>query len=153
MKSHIDNDCNNSTIQCKYYEYGCQDEMKKSELQNHLNNVNHQFFMGLLIEKLSSSLTQSQNIQDELIKKIEQSEKVQEKFKYKNKWIISDYSKIVNIFPNGSKLKSPSFQMSSNNFLKSQSLFNVQSNEFLVYIYPNGHSDQKSQLSIFLNGN
>ncbi|KAM9994015.1 hypothetical protein ACTFIZ_011970 [Dictyostelium cf. discoideum] len=78
IKSHIENDCNNSTIPCKYYEYGCKVEMKRSELPNHLNNVNHQYFMGLLIEKLSSKLNQSHNIQHELVKKIEQSEKTQE---------------------------------------------------------------------------
>ncbi|KAM9994817.1 hypothetical protein ACTFIY_000994 [Dictyostelium cf. discoideum] len=79
IKSHIDNDCNNSTILCNYYTFGCKVEMKRSELQNHLINVNHQIFMGLLIDKLSSTLIQSLDIQDELVKKIEQSEKTQKK--------------------------------------------------------------------------
>ncbi|KAM9993986.1 hypothetical protein ACTFIZ_011948 [Dictyostelium cf. discoideum] len=77
-KSHIENDCNNSIIPCKYYEYGCKVEMKRSELQNHLINVNHQIFMGLLIDKLSSTLStlsESNKTQDELVKKIDQLEK------------------------------------------------------------------------------
>ncbi|KAM9994016.1 hypothetical protein ACTFIZ_011971 [Dictyostelium cf. discoideum] len=189
IKSHIENDCNNSIIPCKYYEYGCKVEMKRSELQNHLNNANHQYFMGLLIEKLSSALNQSHIIQNKLVKKIEQSEKTHEKIykeydqskiicdklqnknddlsllitemndtclkkknfpspieflnsiKYKNKWIISEYSEY-------SDLKSPSFQINSNNSLKSQSLFNVKSNEFLI-------STRRStdNISIFLRGN
>ncbi|KAM9957260.1 hypothetical protein ACTFIW_009001 [Dictyostelium discoideum] len=77
-QSHIDNDCNNSTIPCKYYEYGCKVEMKRPELQNHLNNVNHQYSMGILIEKLASKLTESNKTQDELVKKIELSEKTQD---------------------------------------------------------------------------
>ncbi|KAM9948425.1 hypothetical protein ACTFIT_001775 [Dictyostelium discoideum] len=119
IKSHIDNDCNNSTIQFKYYEYGCKVEIKRSNLQNHLNNVNHQNSMGLLIEKLKSTLSESNKTQDEMVKKIEKSEKTQEKIcqeidelekkndnlsslvtkmdgiyspTYKNKWIISNLS-------------------------------------------------------------
>ncbi|KAM9993991.1 hypothetical protein ACTFIZ_011954 [Dictyostelium cf. discoideum] len=78
-ESHLENDCNNSIIPCKYYEYGCKIETKRSNLQNHLNNVNHQIFMGLLIDKLSSTLAELNKTQDELVKKIEQSEKTQEK--------------------------------------------------------------------------
>ncbi|KAM9993987.1 hypothetical protein ACTFIZ_011949 [Dictyostelium cf. discoideum] len=81
INSHIEKDCNNTIIPCKYYEYGCKTEMKRSELQNHLNNVNHQIFMGLLIDKLASTLAQSNKTQDELVKKIEQSEKTQEKLR------------------------------------------------------------------------
>ncbi|KAM9957255.1 hypothetical protein ACTFIW_008996 [Dictyostelium discoideum] len=110
IKSHIDNDCNNSIIKCKYYEYGCKVEMKRSELQNHLNNSNHQYFMSLLIENLLSSLKQSFKTQDEIVENIEQSEKTTP-LKYKNKWIISEYSKIVKKFQNGSELKSPLFQI------------------------------------------
>ncbi|KAM9993999.1 hypothetical protein ACTFIZ_011963 [Dictyostelium cf. discoideum] len=92
IKSHIENDCNNSTIPCKYYEYGCKVDMMRSELQNHLNNINHQYFMGILIEKLTSTLTQSHNIQKELVKKIEQSEKTQEKLikEFEQSKIVSD---------------------------------------------------------------
>ncbi|KAM9957261.1 hypothetical protein ACTFIW_009002 [Dictyostelium discoideum] len=122
IKSHIDNDCDNSTIQCKYYEYGCKVEIKRSNLQNHLNNVNHQNSMGLLIDKLASTLStlsESNKTQDELVKKIGKSEKTQEKLRqeidelqkkndnlsslitkmdgsysptYENKWIISNLS-------------------------------------------------------------
>ncbi|KAM9970861.1 hypothetical protein ACTFIR_002725 [Dictyostelium discoideum] len=104
IESHIENDCNNSTIQCKYYEYGCKVEMKRSELQNHLNNVNHQYFMGLLIEKLESKLTtlsESNKTQDELVKKIGELQikndnlsslitKMDSTYQptYKNKWMI-----------------------------------------------------------------
>ncbi|EAL61913.1 RING zinc finger-containing protein [Dictyostelium discoideum AX4] len=277
-QSHINNDCNNSTIQCKYYEYGCKVEMKRSELQNHLNNVNHQYFMGILIDKLSSKLIQSHNIQDELVKKIEQSEKNQEilnkeydqskvicenrskiicdkhvkkieqlektqenlnkqfelsriigenrskiicdklvktiekseknqenlykeyerskiicdklvkkieqlektqenlnkqfelsriicdklqkqndqllslnALKYKNEWIISDYSKIVKKNPKGSLLNSPSFQVNQNNFLKSQSLCNILQNIFHLSFYQNGLS-RINKIAIFLMG-
>ncbi|KAM9957253.1 hypothetical protein ACTFIW_008994 [Dictyostelium discoideum] len=225
IKSHIDRDCNNSTIQCKYYEYGCKVEMKRSELQNHLESVNHQYFMGLLIEKLESTLTQSHNIQDQLIKKIEQSEKNQENLnkefglskiicerlikrieqseknqenlnkefgqsktickkqndelsslittmndtnlkikkktcsleflnslQYKNNWIISDYSKVVDKFPNGSKLKSQSFEINSNSIFKSPPP-EIISNEFRIAIYPNGNITQTGKMSIFLEGN
>ncbi|KAM9970871.1 hypothetical protein ACTFIR_002735 [Dictyostelium discoideum] len=309
IKSHIDRDCNNSIIQCKYYEYGCKVEMKRSDLQNHLKNVNHQYFMGLLIEKLSSSLTQSHSIQDELVKKIvqsertqynlikeleqsklyneleqsnlykeleqskiicdklvkkieqseksqeklfkefdqskinsdklvkkneqsektqekliiefdlskinsdklvkkieqsektqeklikefdlskinsdklvkkiEQSEKTQEKFikefdqskiicdklqnftcsleflylpEYKNNWIISDYSKVVDKFPKASELKSPSFGINSNNIFKSPPP-EILSNEFRIGIFPNGDLTQSGKMSIFLRGN
>ncbi|KAM9957252.1 hypothetical protein ACTFIW_008993 [Dictyostelium discoideum] len=263
IKSHIDNDCNNSNIQCKYYEYGCKVEMKKSELQNHLENVNHQYFMGLLIEKLSSTLTQSHNIQDQYIKKIQQSEKNQENLnkesgqskiiceklikrieqseknqenlnkesgqykiiceklikrieqseknqerlnkefgqsktiyqkqnnelsslittmndtnlkkkkktcsleflnslEYKNHWIISDYSKVVDKFPNGSELKSPSFEINSNSIFKSpppqinskkSPSPEILSNEFRITIFPNGTITQTGKMSIFLRGN
>ncbi|KAM9957254.1 hypothetical protein ACTFIW_008995 [Dictyostelium discoideum] len=193
IKSHIDNDCNNSTIQCKYYEYGCRVEMKRSELQNHLESVNHQYFMGLLIEKLSSTLIQSHITQDELYKKIEQSEKNQEKLicdkiqkqnnelsslitktndtyfkknnftgsldknknvlKYKNKWIISNYSNTLGTYPNGRKLKSPPFQINSNNSVESQSQLELNSNEFQISICPNGKESSPNYMSIFLNGN
>ncbi|KAM9993990.1 hypothetical protein ACTFIZ_011953 [Dictyostelium cf. discoideum] len=126
IKSHTKNDCDNSTIPCIYYEFGCKVETKRSNLQNHLNNVNHQIFMGPLIDKLSSTLStlstlsESKKTQDELVKKIEQSEKAQEKLHqeivqlknnndnllsfinkmdgtysptYKNKWIISNPSR------------------------------------------------------------
>ncbi|KAM9993996.1 hypothetical protein ACTFIZ_011960 [Dictyostelium cf. discoideum] len=220
IKSHIENDCNNSIIPCKYYEYGCKVEIKRSELQNHLNNVSHQYFMGLLIEKLSSTLTQSLYIQDELVKKIEQSEKTHEKtnkefnkskiicdelqkkieqsekthdklikeldrskiineklqklndehsslitemnekknaeflnsLKYKNKWIISDYSKIAQKFINGTQLKSPSFQIYPNNFLKSQSHSKTESIKFKINVYPNGYKIPRGNLSIFFSG-
>ncbi|KAM9994018.1 hypothetical protein ACTFIZ_011973 [Dictyostelium cf. discoideum] len=180
IKSHIENDCNNSTIPCKYYEHGCKVEMKRSELQNHLNNVNHQYFMGLLIEKLSSTLTELHYIQNELVKKVGQSkiisDKLQEKndelsslitekkftwkflnsLQYKNEWIISEYSKIVDKFPNGSDLKSPSFEFNSKNSFKSQSLIsnvNANSNEFRISIFPNGFRASKDNMSIFLDGN
>ncbi|KAM9948430.1 hypothetical protein ACTFIT_001780 [Dictyostelium discoideum] len=53
--------------ECSKFPIDCpQIEMKRSELQNHLNNVNHQYFMSLLIEKLISSLNQSYETQDEL---------------------------------------------------------------------------------------
>ncbi|KAM9993995.1 hypothetical protein ACTFIZ_011958 [Dictyostelium cf. discoideum] len=117
IKSHIENECNNAIIACKYYEYGCKEEMKRSELQNHLNNINHQYFMGLLIEKLSSKLTQSHIIQNELVKKIKRSEKIKENPKYKNKWTISNYSNIISKFPNDKELQSPIFQINSNNIL------------------------------------
>ncbi|KAM9970872.1 hypothetical protein ACTFIR_002736 [Dictyostelium discoideum] len=271
IKSHIDNDCNNSIIQCKYYEYGCKVEMKRSDLRNHLKNVNHQYFMGLLIEKLSSTLTQSQSIQDELVKKIVQSERIQENLikeleqsklykeleqsklykeleqskiicdklvkkieqsektqqklikeldqskinsdkrvkkieqsertqekkskefdqskiicdklqkqnhdflslitemndtclkkknftssleflylpEYKNNWIISDYSKVVDKFLNCSELKSPSFEIS---IFKSPPP-EILSNEFRIGIYPNGTKTQTGKMSIFLRGN
>ncbi|KAM9957265.1 hypothetical protein ACTFIW_009006 [Dictyostelium discoideum] len=113
IKSHIDNDCNNSTIQCKYYEYGCKVEMERSELQNHLLEVDHQNFMGLLIDKLSSKLAESNKTQDKLVKMIDELQikndnlsslitkmdgiysKQQElnPSTYKNKWIISNFSK------------------------------------------------------------
>ncbi|KAM9948427.1 hypothetical protein ACTFIT_001777 [Dictyostelium discoideum] len=110
IESHLDNDCHNTTIPCKYYEYGCKVEMKRSELQNHLNSVNHQISMGLLIDKLSSTLAESNKTQDQLFEKIEQSEKIQEKLlqeinelqkysnspTYNNKWIISNFSNINN---------------------------------------------------------
>ncbi|KAM9994021.1 hypothetical protein ACTFIZ_011976 [Dictyostelium cf. discoideum] len=148
IKSHIENDCNNSTIPCKYYEYGCKEEMKRSELQNHLNNVNHQYFMGLLIEKLSSS-------QEKLIKQYDQSKIFLEflnSIKYKNKFIISEYSKKVDKFPNGTHLKYPSFHIDSNNFIKSQPIFNFKPNEFSILIYPNGNKSSSKGISIFLRG-
>ncbi|KAM9948426.1 hypothetical protein ACTFIT_001776 [Dictyostelium discoideum] len=72
-QSHIDNYCNNSIIPL---------EMKRPELQNHLNNVNHQISMGLLIEKLALTLSESIKTQDELVKKIEESEKIQRNKRY-----------------------------------------------------------------------
>ncbi|KAM9993989.1 hypothetical protein ACTFIZ_011952 [Dictyostelium cf. discoideum] len=118
IKSHLENDCNNTIIPCKYYEYGCKVEMKRSELQNHLKNVNHQYFMGLLIEKLSSTLStlsESNKTKDELVKKIDELEKKNDNLSslvtkmdstflkqqdlypptFKNKWIISNLSKDV----------------------------------------------------------
>ncbi|KAM9957259.1 hypothetical protein ACTFIW_009000 [Dictyostelium discoideum] len=108
IKPHIDNDCHNTTIQCKYYEYGCKVEMKRTELQNHLSNVNHQYFVDLLIDKLLSTLAESNKTQDQLLKKIEQSEKTQENLRqeiielqkysnsptYKTQWTISNYSNL-----------------------------------------------------------
>ncbi|KAM9957264.1 hypothetical protein ACTFIW_009005 [Dictyostelium discoideum] len=104
IESHIENDCNNSIIQCKYYEYGCKVEMKRPELQNHLENVNHQYFMCLLIEKLESklsTLSESNKTQDELVKKIGELQikndnlsslitKMDSTYQptYKNKWMI-----------------------------------------------------------------
>ncbi|KAM9993993.1 hypothetical protein ACTFIZ_011956 [Dictyostelium cf. discoideum] len=109
IESHIENDCNNTTIPCKYYEYGCKVEMKRPELQNHLNNVNHQYFMGLLIDKLSSTLSQSNKTQHELVKKIEGLEN--SSHIYKNKWIISDFSKVKS-----NKLTSESFNFGNQQF-------------------------------------
>ncbi|KAM9993992.1 hypothetical protein ACTFIZ_011955 [Dictyostelium cf. discoideum] len=120
VESHIESDCNNTTVPCKYYEYGCKTEMKRKQLQNHLHNENHQIFMDLLIEKLSSTISKSNKTQDELVKKIEQSEKTQDELvknieqsektqeilrleinelqkyshTYKNKWIISNFSNV-----------------------------------------------------------
>ncbi|KAM9993988.1 hypothetical protein ACTFIZ_011950 [Dictyostelium cf. discoideum] len=118
IKSHIENDCNNSIIPCKYYEYGCKVEMKRSNLQNHLNNVNHQIFMGLYIDTLSSklsTLSETNKIQDELVKKVDELQKKNDDLSlliskmdstylkqqdlypptFKNKWIISNFSKDI----------------------------------------------------------
>ncbi|KAM9970870.1 hypothetical protein ACTFIR_002734 [Dictyostelium discoideum] len=141
IKSHIDNDCNNSIIQCKYYEYGCKVEMKRSELQNHLNDVNHQYFMEKNQEKLICDKIQKQN--NELSSLITETndtyfkknnftcslDKNKNVLKYKNKWIISDFSYVLGTYTNGSKLKSPSFQINSNKSVESQSQLELKSND------------------------
>ncbi|KAN0037968.1 hypothetical protein ACTA71_000140 [Dictyostelium dimigraforme] len=64
-RDHIDNDCNNSIVHCKYSKYGCKVQTKRSELENHLENINHQKFMGALIKQLTTYIEQSNKIQNE----------------------------------------------------------------------------------------
>ncbi|KAM9994800.1 hypothetical protein ACTFIY_000996 [Dictyostelium cf. discoideum] len=174
IKSHIDNDCNDSIIQCKYYEYGCKVEMKRPELQNHLEKVNHQSSMGKLIDKLSSSLDQSMKIHELLLKEIDKSRitcsKLQEKndelsslitkindnyfnkndFRnssnltlqgYRNKWIISNYSSLVENTPRYKQIFSPTFD--------------ILSSEFKVSFYPCGatYLNGRDHISLYLCNN
>ncbi|KAM9957257.1 hypothetical protein ACTFIW_008998 [Dictyostelium discoideum] len=76
IENHQKNDCGNTIVRCKYFEQGCKVVMKRSNLPNHLEDVNHQKFMGQLIESLTSQL----NVLNQLYPHF-----------YKNKWIISNY--------------------------------------------------------------
>ncbi|KAN0023611.1 hypothetical protein ACTFIV_007998 [Dictyostelium citrinum] len=143
MKSHIEEDCENTIIPCKYYEHGCFVRMVRSELQNHLENVNHQKFMGELIDKLTSKVRKyemalnlvRENLDDQYIKK--------KQFRafsdfYKNKWIISNYSNVARTTVGC--FDSPSFL--------------IITHKFYVFLFPND-ADENGQnyLSIYLKSN
>ncbi|KAM9970894.1 hypothetical protein ACTFIR_002758 [Dictyostelium discoideum] len=100
MKNHIENNCDNTIVNCKYHEQGCEITMKRSELQNHLKNINHQFYIGELID-------QSNKIINDLKKMLEVG---LNPLVYKNKWTISKFS----LYPQ--KIVSPKFTVCSNEF-------------------------------------
>ncbi|KAN0037967.1 hypothetical protein ACTA71_000139 [Dictyostelium dimigraforme] len=77
MESHIEDDCNNAIIDCKYSKYGCEFEMKRSELQLHLENFNHQEFMGELIDELTEHIEEANKVHHELYEMVEGLKKEQ----------------------------------------------------------------------------
>ncbi|KAM9970896.1 hypothetical protein ACTFIR_002760 [Dictyostelium discoideum] len=89
MEVHMEYDCNNTIVNCKYHEQGCEFTMKRSELQNHLESVNHQIYMTKLIDKLISKVDQSNIIINDLKMELELEFNPNV---YKNKWVISDFS-------------------------------------------------------------
>ncbi|KAN0037963.1 hypothetical protein ACTA71_000135 [Dictyostelium dimigraforme] len=106
MESHIEDDCNNAIIQCKYSKYGCEFEMKRSELQLHLEHFNHQEFMGELIDELTEL--------NEMVEGLKKEQKILYRLNgvYKNKWIISDYP----TYATDRYFSSSEFSVSSHNF-------------------------------------
>ncbi|KAM9994024.1 hypothetical protein ACTFIZ_011979 [Dictyostelium cf. discoideum] len=151
---HLENDCCNTQITCKYFEQGCNVEMKRSELQNHLEKVNHQVFMGILIDKLTNQVGQSKKTHDELLKKIEDLSSLVIKFSdaclkkqvlpkaleictngYRNKWIISNYSNVAK-----TKLNCQSFP---------SQVLSILSHQFQICLYPKG-DENKDHISLYL---
>ncbi|KAM9994797.1 hypothetical protein ACTFIY_000989 [Dictyostelium cf. discoideum] len=157
ITDHIENDCCNTQIPCKYFEQGCKVEMKRSELQNHLETVNHQTYMGILIDKLTNQVNYSKKTHDELLKKIEDLSLLIIKFNenclkkqvlpkameictngYRNKWIISNYSSVAKSKLNCQALSSP--------------ILLILSHLFQVCIYPRG-DENKDYISLYLRVN
>ncbi|KAM9994028.1 hypothetical protein ACTFIZ_011986 [Dictyostelium cf. discoideum] len=131
MNNHIENDCENTIVNCKYHEQGCQFKMKRSQLQNHLENVNHQFYMSILIEKLISI-----------------KNKMELEFKplvYKNTWTISNYSRHC-VHTGGAQriIESPKITIFSNEF--QIYIFPLQPSIFL-FKHPNNVSSVKVEIS------
>ncbi|KAM9970892.1 hypothetical protein ACTFIR_002756 [Dictyostelium discoideum] len=113
--------------------------MKRSELQNHLESVNHQFYMSKLIDKLISKVGQSNKIINELNKKLEWEFNPRV---YKNKWTISNYSpmsySMYSMAPRGIRFCSPKFTFFSY--------------EFQVCFYPHGVTNNKyPDIYLFIN--
>ncbi|KAM9957240.1 hypothetical protein ACTFIW_008981 [Dictyostelium discoideum] len=107
--------------------------MKRSELQNHLKNINHQFYMNKLIDKLISKVNQSNKIINDLKKKLEFNYQV-----YKNKWTISNYSLYCMTIGKPLKVYSPEFSICSY--------------KFQVCLYPHGEN-KKHHPSMYLKIN
>ncbi|KAM9957242.1 hypothetical protein ACTFIW_008983 [Dictyostelium discoideum] len=110
MKNHIENNCENTIVGCKYQEQGCEFTMKRSELQNHLESiVSHQIYMTELIDKLNSKVDQSNKIITDLNKKLEFGFNPNV---YINKWTISNYSQ----YRKNTMVHSPEFSIFSHQF-------------------------------------
>ncbi|KAN0037974.1 hypothetical protein ACTA71_000146 [Dictyostelium dimigraforme] len=159
MDYHVVNDCDNTLVPCKYYDQGCKALMKRSELLNHLENVNHQIYMCELIEKLSSSIYQSKESYNELLSKLRDLPMAIEKYTdgclkkyhlpvavefcthgYKNKWIISNYSNVSKSKINTQLISSPRFS--------------ILQRIFQVSLYPKGcRNSNKDHISVFLRFN
>ncbi|KAM9957236.1 hypothetical protein ACTFIW_008977 [Dictyostelium discoideum] len=139
-QKHIDNDCGNKIIQCKYYEYGCKVEMKRSELPYHLENVNHQTYMGLLIDKLNLTVTKHE---EHLNSVLENNKKLLKILNignfsnvYKNKWITPNFPNILDLFTERKKC-SPKFFINLNEFFIS-----IKVNQTDMSIYLNHVNDE-----------
>ncbi|KAM9994792.1 hypothetical protein ACTFIY_000982 [Dictyostelium cf. discoideum] len=133
-QKHIDNDCSNTVIFCKYYEQGCKVKMKRSELPHHLGNENHQIYMGLLIDKLNLMVTK---YEEHLVSVKENNEKLLKILNagefsniYKNIWIIPNFSNSLDLIIG----------------YKYSPKFSIVSNEFFISIIVN-----QSDMSIYLN--
>ncbi|EGC30757.1 hypothetical protein DICPUDRAFT_40987 [Dictyostelium purpureum] len=130
MYNHLDIECQEVTISCKFSQFGCNDKIKRCNLENHLDQINHTKYLSTAIDGLSTSIEHLNiknnllsNSIDELtknnelliIKNKQLSNSIDELTKeYKNKWIISNYSKINHNV--GDSLISPKFGKAPNLF-------------------------------------
>ncbi|KAM9994029.1 hypothetical protein ACTFIZ_011987 [Dictyostelium cf. discoideum] len=128
MKNHIDEHCDNTIVNCKYHEQGCQFKMNRSELKNHLKNVNHQFYMSILIDKLNKTNNDLKN-------------KLELEFNYliiKKKWTISNYSLYGKTSEEPQMILSPKFSFFSHIFQGE--------------LYPHGYNNENyPSLYLFIN--
>ncbi|KAM9970867.1 hypothetical protein ACTFIR_002731 [Dictyostelium discoideum] len=99
IENHITNDCCNTIVPCKYFEQGCNVLLKRSNLPNHLEDVNYQKFMAQLIESLTLQLRALNPIYPSF---------------YNLKWIISNYKKEISYYK---VLFSQSFYFENQEFL------------------------------------
>ncbi|EGC31510.1 hypothetical protein DICPUDRAFT_7370, partial [Dictyostelium purpureum] len=104
MDNHLNKECQEVIISCKFLKFGCNDKIKRKNLENHLEQTNHTKHLSTAIEHLIIKNNQLSNSIDELTKgkediitkNIQLSNRIVELQKgkeYKNKWIISNYSK------------------------------------------------------------
>ncbi|KAN0037977.1 hypothetical protein ACTA71_000149 [Dictyostelium dimigraforme] len=130
MKIERDQILSHKENHCKYFEYGCKAQMKRSDLQYHFVNVNHQIFMGNLIDTITkiNKTYISKKVFSNSLKFFPHS--------YKNKWIISEFSKVAKELEFPKKFKSP--------------VFSINSSQFFISIYPNG-CEKENETGIFLN--
>ncbi|EGC31508.1 hypothetical protein DICPUDRAFT_99194 [Dictyostelium purpureum] len=124
MSKHINKECQEVVISCKFSQLGCNYKIKRKNLENHLDQINHTKQLYTAIECLSSSIEHLIIKNNQLSNSINELTKGKE---YKNKWIVSNYSKIHHNV--GDSLESPTF--------------GYDTNLFEIRLYKNGKNDEE----------
>ncbi|EGC39401.1 hypothetical protein DICPUDRAFT_75030 [Dictyostelium purpureum] len=68
LSNHIDNECPNSIVFCKYKSTGCLGQFKRTNEATHLNEINHTVFMTKYICGLEKKLEESNVKNEEILK-------------------------------------------------------------------------------------
>ena len=68
MKEHIENECENSLIDCPLKDFGCNSKIIRKELNQHINQSQSQHFIQL-IQQVQIQKTTIQQLKDENISK------------------------------------------------------------------------------------
>ncbi|EGC37173.1 hypothetical protein DICPUDRAFT_30722 [Dictyostelium purpureum] len=160
MNNHLDKECQEVIIPCKFSQFGCNDKIKKRKFENHLDQINHNKHLSMAIDhfntaiehlnikntQLSNSINELTKGKEDLIIKNNQLlnyiDKLTKCKEYKNNWIISNYSKI-NHNNNYEFLKSPQFGYDTKDLFDIKFFKNKDNvGKIAVYLFP--ASEQKN---------
>ncbi|EGC35424.1 hypothetical protein DICPUDRAFT_18410, partial [Dictyostelium purpureum] len=121
--NHLDKECQEVNVSCKFSQYGCNDKIKKRDLEFHLDHIDHSKHLCAEIDRLNIENNRLFNS----IKELNRGNV------YKNTWNIFNYYKINHNV--GDYLKSPSFGYAPD--------------LFEIHFYKNGKINQ-GEISIYI---
>ncbi|KAM9944670.1 hypothetical protein ACTFIT_009385 [Dictyostelium discoideum] len=125
LKKHLNLNCPNEIVDCAFKANGCNDQMKRVDLSQHLLISKHMLFISESIEKQQNQIQHTKRKYLKLKRKIQEINENSINKIYENDWFIKNFTK--------SKKKVGSF------FLGPE--FKIGSFEFGLSLYPNGRID------------